>query len=292
MDDQLERREERELEVIRGQMDRTRAALGEKLEALESQVKDTVAVATEGVTAAVEGVKETVETVSETVSNVTESMNISRHIEEHPWAAFGCSVAAGVALGMLTGGDSTPQAQPQAAPQPDTSHPHTRPLAAPSPGPAPVSHVQPMQHAPPTQSTQPTQQQGLLGGLGSKVVAAANAAGEKAWDATETAGSKLWDAALMGLRALGVQAMSGVVKNLIVEGLPPETHQYLHEFVGDITKKLGLKPEENPVPPPGPDSGQHQEDGKGKQDNQTNEGKTEGPATRRHNNRPVHTASA
>jgi ElaB/YqjD/DUF883 family membrane-anchored ribosome-binding protein len=246
VDDELERREERELEVIRGQMDRTRASLGEKLEALESQVKDTVQVATEGVNAAVEGVKETVETVSETVSNVTDTFNVSGHIEKHPWASVGCSFATGLALGLLTGGESTPQPQQQAAP----------PQPAPAPAPAPL----PAQAAP---APQPP-------------------AEEK-----PSAGSALWEAAMMGLRALGVKALSGVVKNLITDGLPREMHQELHKIVGGLTEDLGLKPEENPVPPPQPEARPEHE---GQHETQMAISREE-PA-RRHNNKPRQSASA
>jgi len=228
-------------------MDRTRAALGEKLEALEGQVKDTVQVATEGVTAAVEGVKETVETVSETVSSVTESLNVSGQIEKHPWAAVGCSFATGFALGLLTG-DSPPQPQQQAAP----------PQPAPTPAPAP----RPVLAAPAPQPPAEGQKSGT---------------------------TALWEAAMMGLRALGVKAVTGVVKNLITEGLPRETHEELHKLVGSLTENLGLKPEENPVPPPGPES-RPADEGRGQHETQIT-GSREEPA-RRHNNKPRQGATA
>jgi ElaB/YqjD/DUF883 family membrane-anchored ribosome-binding protein len=247
VDDELERREERELEVIRGQMDRTRAKLGEKLEALESQVKDTVQVATEGVTAAVEGVKETVETVSETVSSVTDTFNVSRHIEQHPWAAMGCSLATGFALGFLTGGDSSSE-QPQQ-----------------------------QQTAPPRPAAQPAQ--------------AAPTAPRPA-EETGSAKSSLWEAAMMGLRTLGVQAVTGVMRGLIKGNLPQEMHQELHKIVGGITEGLGLKPEDNPIPAPDPEARpeeQGQPEGRGQPDDQM-AGPRETP--RRHNARPRQSASA
>jgi ElaB/YqjD/DUF883 family membrane-anchored ribosome-binding protein len=231
-------------------MDRTRAQLGEKLEALESQVKDTVQVATEGVTAAVEGVKETVETVSETVSNVTETLNISRHIEQHPWAAMGCSLATGVALGMLTGGDSSHEQKPQQQ-QAEPPQPTAQPA---QPAPAP----------------------------------------RRAAEESSSAKSSVWEAAMMGLRTLGVQAVTGVLRGLIKGNLPQEMHQELHKIVGGFTEGLGLKPEDNPIPAPAPeerpeDKGQHE--GKGQTDDQM-AGSREAPAQRRHNNRPRQSASA
>jgi ElaB/YqjD/DUF883 family membrane-anchored ribosome-binding protein len=101
-----------ELEVIRGQMEETRASLADKLEALESQVLGTVHSATETVSSAVEGAKEVVasvtegaknvvETVTETVESVKESLSVSRLVDRHPWVSMGVSVAAGFAAAQL-----------------------------------------------------------------------------------------------------------------------------------------------------------------------------------------------
>jgi len=73
---------DRELEVIRDEMEQTRANLADKLGALETQVRETVSSASETVTSTVEGVKEVVETVSDTVGSVTETFNISKHVEQ------------------------------------------------------------------------------------------------------------------------------------------------------------------------------------------------------------------
>jgi len=135
---------DRELEVIRSQMDRTRSSLAEKIGALESQVSDTVG----GVTTAVETVKDTVTGVTEAVSNVTEkvtdtvqhltstvsgtvnsltdsvsgtvqnltdsvsgtvetvkqSLDPTPTIRAHPWSSVACSVACGFLGGYLLGG--------------------------------------------------------------------------------------------------------------------------------------------------------------------------------------------
>jgi len=103
---------DRELEVIRDDMEQTRANLADKLGALENQVRETVSTASETVTSTVEGVKEVVSTVSETVESVTESVNIYKQIEQHPWAAVGISLAAGFVAGQLLGGSSRPYPEP------------------------------------------------------------------------------------------------------------------------------------------------------------------------------------
>jgi ElaB/YqjD/DUF883 family membrane-anchored ribosome-binding protein len=103
---------ERELEVIREQMDQTRASLADKIEALESQVLDTVHDATETVSSAVEGAKEVVNSVSEgakevvgkvseTFENVKESLSVRRYVEQYPWVSMGVAVAAGFTAAQL-----------------------------------------------------------------------------------------------------------------------------------------------------------------------------------------------
>ncbi len=134
MDDELDRRDDRELEMIQRQMEQTRASLGDKLGALESQVLDTVQTATEGVATAVEGVKATVDTVSETVQSVTESLNFTKYVEDNPLGAVGCSMGVGFTAGLLFGG-SNPPPQPAAAPPPP-------PVQA-APAPAPVQAAAP-----------------------------------------------------------------------------------------------------------------------------------------------------
>lgn len=94
---------ENEAELIRQQMVETRTSLSEKLETLEEQVASKVRNTTEAVEETVETVREavqdTVHTVSDTfektVDSVKESLNVSRHVEEHPWAMLGGAVAVG-----------------------------------------------------------------------------------------------------------------------------------------------------------------------------------------------------
>jgi len=111
-----------ELEVIRHQMEEKRASLADKLEALESQVletvhgataevshiveevKSTVDTVTDGVQETVETVKETLtEGVQETVATVKETLNVNDHIRRNPWLAMGGAVAAGIAAGYFLG---------------------------------------------------------------------------------------------------------------------------------------------------------------------------------------------
>jgi len=156
---------DRELEMIREDAHHTRAALANKLEALESQVSQTVAGVTSavevvsdsvaGVTSAVESVASTVsetvatvtdnvanvtesvsntmqnvtESVSNTVQNVTESLDVTPTIRSHPWASVGCALATGFAGGYLTG----TRARAEGAPPPPPYTPPAQTFSSPEP---------------------------------------------------------------------------------------------------------------------------------------------------------------
>jgi len=109
--------------MIRTEMDVTRDSLAHKIGELESQVRDTVAGASEAVAATKEGVKEVVASVSDTVTSVKESIketfDINKHVEDHPWASFGIAFALGATGGLLLGpprSAKTPTRAPDYAP--------------------------------------------------------------------------------------------------------------------------------------------------------------------------------
>jgi len=110
---------ENETEVIKHQMEETRTALSEKLEAVEdlvaSTVKETTQAVSDTVSAVTDTVENTVSTVAESVENVTESVkkafDFSGYVDEHPWLVVGGSVALGYALGRLL-----PSPQPSPSP--------------------------------------------------------------------------------------------------------------------------------------------------------------------------------
>jgi len=139
---------EPEREVIRQQMEETRAALTDKLETLEHQVVDTVQGATTAVQETVatvkDAVQETVETVKgsvqETVETVKETFDLNRQVDRHPWLMFGGAVAVGYLGGrLLTSeevGAASPFAYPAAgasAPQPNGGQRGYLPAEAPPP---------------------------------------------------------------------------------------------------------------------------------------------------------------
>jgi len=100
---------ENETEVIKHQMEETRTALTEKLEAVEELVASTVKETTQAVSDTVSTVTDTVEstvnTVAASVENVTESVksafDLRGYVDEHPWLVLGGGVAVGYLLGSL-----------------------------------------------------------------------------------------------------------------------------------------------------------------------------------------------
>jgi len=135
-------------EVIRQQMEDTRHSLQDKLESLEEQVKstvqeatDTVATVKETVEAVKDTVKESVESVQgavhTTVQSVKDSLNVERHIREHPWAMFAGAAAVGFVSGRLVGsmaGSHSHQAAHERAPFSGTPYEPTQAsFSSPSP---------------------------------------------------------------------------------------------------------------------------------------------------------------
>lgn len=96
-----------ELEVIRHEMEDTRASLADKLDTLENQVIGTVHSATEAVQHTVADVRSVVDTVTESVKegveSVKETLNVSEQVRRHPWGMLCGAAAAGFFGGWLIG---------------------------------------------------------------------------------------------------------------------------------------------------------------------------------------------
>jgi len=217
-----------ELEVIRNQMEEKRASLADKLEALESQVMETVHGATSEVSNIVEevkstvdsvtdGVQETVQTVKETltegvhdtVETVKQTLNVNDHIRRHPWLAVGGAVAAGFAGSYLLGKPSRAtngawdsHRLPEAAPPPSWSS-EARFAETPASRPAPAS-------------------ESPLG---------------PAMSAIEEAGME----ALKTVRELAVGTLMGVLGQVAANSLPPFLKEEASKLVTDLTTRLGGK---------------------------------------------------
>src|ERR1051325_11639391 len=103
---------ENESEVIRQQMDETRAALTDKIETLEHQVVDTVQAASTAVSETVGSVKEIVhdslqtvkDSVHDTVESVKDTFDLPSQVDRRPWTMFAGATALGYLGGYLLSG--------------------------------------------------------------------------------------------------------------------------------------------------------------------------------------------
>jgi ElaB/YqjD/DUF883 family membrane-anchored ribosome-binding protein len=187
-------------------MEETRASLANKLEALESQVRDTVQSASEAISSTVDGVKDVVTTVSDTVGTVSDKVvetvdtvkekvadtfDIGKYVEQSPWAAVGVSVAVGFCAGQLM-----PLFQPRGQ-----------------------TYAGPTHHTPPTPSN--------------------GAARSSEWGSVL---GNLWQQASGPLQGLAMGTVLGVVRELVNRNLPDEWQGELTKMLDNITTELGGKP--------------------------------------------------
>jgi ElaB/YqjD/DUF883 family membrane-anchored ribosome-binding protein len=114
-------------ETIQREIDQTRSAITEKLEALEEQVRGTVQTAKEKV-------EETIETVTssvqDTVESVKETFDLRLQVERHPWPMVGGALIVGFAVGRVM----TSAATRHSAGERVSTAPEYTPAAAPSAG--------------------------------------------------------------------------------------------------------------------------------------------------------------
>lgn len=197
-------------QVIREKMEETRTSLSEKLETLENKVVDTVKEATEAVSDTVGTVKETVEetvstvkgsvesavgtvkgAVTDSVETVKDWLDVSAHVEKHPWLAMTAAVAAGYCLETMLEPRSpeAPHRETYTSPaRPHNGRSHRRPASKAS---AMLSELRPE---------------------------------------------------INQLKGLALGAVLGVVREMIVQAVPPDMGQHLKEVIDNATKKLGGEP--------------------------------------------------
>lgn len=126
-------------EQIQEEMAQTRESLTEKVAALEHQVLGTVQTATDTLSGTVEAVKSFVSSAPETVRDaaaavvekLSEVLDVSSHVQKHPWTAVGTSAALGCLTGWLIFRDHSHSANGVAQPAPV---PVYTPPAPPRPG--------------------------------------------------------------------------------------------------------------------------------------------------------------
>jgi len=209
-------------EVIRHQMEETRASLSEKLEMLEQQVKDTVQEAKSAVHDTVDTVKDA---VHDTVDTVKDTFDISRQFQRHPWAMLGGSIALGFLGGKLV--ERSEPARPRAGDWPHTPHWSHGPFTGygpngagvPQPGERAAGHLPDGKESP---------DDGLLSSLTSQ-----------------------FGPELHKLKGMALGAALGVVRDLISKSIPDPMKPQMAEVMDNITVKLGGAPVRGPLLPNG-----------------------------------------
>jgi len=206
-------------EVIRKQMEETRASLTEKLEALENQVTEKVEATTEAVSGTVEAVKETVEnvteTVQETVHTVADAFNFKRHFQRHPWLMFGGAVSVGCLAAYLLRRRSHANGEGywEGEEEPQTSSRRASALAE------SATWEEPERPAPQPQHR------------------------AQEYSRPEEEGKKSWFWEEVGhLKNLAVGALMGAVGDLAARSLPGTLGKKVAEEVDHLTIRLGAEP--------------------------------------------------
>lgn len=252
---------ENEPELIRDQMQETRTALTEKLEALEQQVTGAVQSTTSAVTETVENltetvqetvgtVKETVEatvdtvsdTVDKTVETVKSTFDISGHVERHPFAMVFGSLAAGFFLGrMLTPSRDQASQGGVSTSWPDAMRHSAGAHAAAAP--APTSSYREQENGHRAGGDEAEDRGGIVGGL---------------FDAL--------GGPIDTLKTLGVSAVFGLMRDMMTRSVPGELGSRLKDWMNDLTEKMGAKPLAEPLlgtetdeQQGGEDQGEHQQ---------------------------------
>lgn len=225
---------DKESDLIKHQMEHTRAALTDKLEILENQVTDTVTGAAEAVEKVRHTVQETVSGAAETVANmkhaiqdtvasvkdsvretaetVSETLDVSRQVERHPWAMMAGATAVGFGVGVLVSRVDVPAAASSAA----ASAAHSAKSLA--------SHWDSFagDHSP--QWTGPQREQ---------LVSRPQPASHE---------ESVWMPAANKLKGLAIGAMFGVLREVLSKSMPDTLRGQVGEVIDDFTKSLGGKP--------------------------------------------------
>jgi len=224
---------ERRKNAIKKRMERTRARLASRLNALGEtvhEVRETVNSTVETVQSTVESVQDTVqstvESVQSTVSSTVETARDALDIRKHPMLWLGGSVVAGYLGGRWLHSPSKPQA-PATYPA-GLYYPPTSPAAAPA--------VEPPQEK--------GKESGLLGSLGGLV------------------GNYVDQ-----VKGMGIGAAIGLLRDLVAREVPPDLRDQVTEIGNNLIEELGgqvldanlidpdfltgerkSEPEEEPVP--------------------------------------------
>jgi len=220
-----------ETEVIRQQMEESRASLQDKLEVLEQQVLNTVQDANqtvETVKETVEAVKDTVQetvasvkdSVQESVASVKETFNFERHMQEHPWVMLAGAAAVGFIGERLLQRLAVPPHRPMM--QQPTAY-----YASSTASPASAGYRQPRPETR-TENGSPRQPATPAPSFLSKIAAH-------------------YSDEINKLKSLAISAVGGAARDYITQAVGPSLAGRVKEVVDGLTVKMGGKPLQEPV---------------------------------------------
>ncbi|MFN0017656.1 MAG: hypothetical protein ACKVP0_05305 [Pirellulaceae bacterium] len=220
---------DKESDVIKHQMEHTRAALTDKLELLEHQVSDTMTGAAETVERVrqtvqntVSGAAETVasmqhciqdtvqsvrESVRETAESVSETLDVCKQVEKHPWAMMAGATAVGFGVGILvTRVDVPVAASSMAASMRSNGH-----------------------------------SSGVNNGGWSEQQNGRDDRNGRAQQ-VESPEEPVWAPAVNQLKGLAIGAMFGVLREILAKSMPDALNGQVGEVINGFTTSLGGKP--------------------------------------------------
>lgn len=244
---------DKESDVIKHQMEHTRASLTDKLELLENQVTDTVTGAAETVEKVRQSVQDTVSGAAETVANmqhciqdtvqsvresvretaetVSETLDLRKQVERHPWAMMAGATAVGFGVGVLVTRVDVPGAASAMASsvtsRASNSHGVDRNNGS-WPGPPPSVFQQDRRE---TNGRRPHH---------------------------EPVEESPWMPAVNKLKGLAIGAMFGVLRDVLAKSMPESLSGQVGEVIDNFTTTLGGKPIVGRVLPESPDDGNYQ----------------------------------
>jgi ElaB/YqjD/DUF883 family membrane-anchored ribosome-binding protein len=211
-----------EPQVTREQMEQTRTALQDKLEALEQQVTQTVQGAADAATETVQTVKEAVQetvatvkdSVEETVDTAKRSLDLTQHVREHPWTMFLAATAVGFIATRSLAGRRMPESGA------------TMPVAGGSVSATPALG-------------RPNGRHGLFSS--EKPTRQPQAVAEEAPGVLTRIADHYGDE-LAKVQSLAVGTVGAVVRDMLISHTPPAMAEQIKEIVNGFTEKLGGKP--------------------------------------------------
>ena len=94
---------------MRHEIDSTRSAMADKLEALEDRMINTVQIAQDTV-------KDSIQSAKDTVASVKQTFDLKHQVEQRPWTMVGGCFLAGLVLGHLMPGGRPPSSKSSSTP--------------------------------------------------------------------------------------------------------------------------------------------------------------------------------